>query len=239
MNNYIAFILISLSAVACSSATSMKSPAIRALADVKYSLYFYKIDNGRFPNSWNEFISSGAIPSETLEYARKYCDIENRYYFFEGGKKVIDFGKEINILMMAKCSGREGDQAVSPDDIRAKGRYMIIEGANNWADTRRCSETELSRIFSDSGLNLSDYTEDYLEKSSLRESSQDNENSKTSEHSPQSKIRPESGYKSSEEIIQNGETTTSASKNYYVIQVIALAALIISAFTIYLTFRKK
>ena len=145
-------------------ASSLKPPAVSALTNVRGSLKIYKSSHeGKLPKSWEDFISSGAISDEILDNARRYCDLENRYFFVNSEPVFSENGAPARIVIMAKQSGGEGNQLFENEKKETEevaGRWIIVETSDGDIQTRNYTESQLEGRFQRAGLSLIDYTFD-------------------------------------------------------------------------------
>ena len=115
----------------------------------------------KMPENWNSLIESKFLAGEMLENARKYLDVENRY-FFPNLPTIFDNGiSRERIIIMAKQSGGEGDDTDSFDGktmMNVPGRFLVVERTDGKIDSGRFPEKLLQIMFEKAGLNLKDYT---------------------------------------------------------------------------------
>lgn len=210
------------------SASQLVPPSVVALKNVANSLRFFKQDKGGLPDNWDDFIKSGYLSGDILQQARDKCDLENRYRFFGGEKKILIPSKNERIIIMAKYPGLEGDHPGSNDPAEVHGRFLFVETADGGIETRRYSEVALKIFFADAGLNLQDYTVEASSKIDV----QINERNGDSRKDPLSK----SG---------NNKASAALEKNTSVIDAKNWGALLMSVFSIiaggwvYILLRRK
>ena len=115
----------------------------------------------KMPENWDSLIESKFLAGEMLENARKYMDVENRY-FFPNLPTIFDNGiSRERIIIMAKQPGGEGDDTDSFDGkaiMNVSGRFLVVERTDGKIDSGRFPEKLLQIMFEKAGLNLKDHT---------------------------------------------------------------------------------
>jgi len=135
-----------------------KTPADATIYSIGLAFNIFNNQHGEMlPGSWDECIQRGLLNEPLLSDGRRFCDLEN-LYFFPGNIKISDGrGGSIRIIVMAKAAGGEGDSNATTED-RIPGRYIIGEFDSGRVRAGRFREERLRKLFADANLDLSDYT---------------------------------------------------------------------------------
>lgn len=151
------------------SAKSEATAEMIAIYDVAFVMDLFRSDHGRLPTRWEELVDGGYLSGVIGEKAQRLLDIKNRYAFVD--MPPLRIGPEsVQIFLMAKQPGGEGDNFEALELDKVKGRWVFTADDHGRVGHRRFTEKTLRIWFSKAGLDLADYTFDAPRSPSYRTS---------------------------------------------------------------------
>jgi hypothetical protein len=164
MTKTLKIILIFIISIFSLHKVAAKTPADASIYSIGLAFKLFKNKHGeKLPGSWDECIESGLLNEPLLSEARRFCDLENRYFFPDLSIPLTSRSGTIKIIVMANKAGGEGNSVSShtgDERTTIAGRFLIVENERGEIRASRYSEKEIERMFRNAGLDLTEYTHD-------------------------------------------------------------------------------